>query len=52
VRGAALIAAVCAAVTAIITVHFLTRYFKTRNLAPFGVYCVVFGLAMVVYNAT
>jgi undecaprenyl-diphosphatase len=52
VRGAALIAAVCAAVTAIITVHFLTRYFKTRNLAPFGVYCVVFGLAMVVYNGT
>jgi undecaprenyl-diphosphatase len=51
IRSAALIAAVAAAVTAIVTVHFLTRYFKTRNLTPFGIYCVVFGLAMVVYNA-
>ena len=52
VRSAAVVAAVSAALTAIVTVHFLTRYFKTRNLTPFGVYCVVFGLAMVVYNAT
>lgn len=51
VRGAAFVAAVFAAVTGILTVHFLTRYFKTRNLAPFGVYCLVFGVAMVVYNA-
>jgi undecaprenyl-diphosphatase len=52
VRSAAVIAAVAAAVTAIVTVHFLTRYFKTRTLTPFGIYCVVFGLAMVIYNAT
>jgi undecaprenyl-diphosphatase len=51
VRGAAIIAAACAAVTGIATVHFLTRWFKTRNLTPFGIYCVVFGLAMVIYNA-
>jgi undecaprenyl-diphosphatase len=51
VRGAAIVAAACAAVTGIATVHFLTRWFKTRNLTPFGVYCVVFGLAMVIYNA-
>jgi undecaprenyl-diphosphatase len=51
VRGAAFVAAVFAAVTGILTVHFLTRWFKTRNLAPFGLYCVVFGAAMVVYNA-
>jgi undecaprenyl-diphosphatase len=51
VRGAAVIAAVFAAVTGILTVHFLTRYFKTRNLTPFGIYCVLFGAAMVVYNA-
>jgi len=50
VRSAALVAAVAAAITAIITVHFLTRYFKTRTLTPFGIYCVVFGLAMVIYN--
>jgi undecaprenyl-diphosphatase len=51
VRGAAIIAAVCAAATAVVTVHFLTRYFKTRTLTPFGLYCVIFGLAMVIYNA-
>ena len=51
VRGAAVLAAVFAAGTAILTVHFLTRYFKTRNLTPFGIYCLVFGAAMVIYNA-
>ena len=51
VRGAAFVAAVAAAITAIISVHYLTRYFKTRTLRPFGIYCVVFGLAMVIYNA-
>jgi undecaprenyl-diphosphatase len=51
IRGEAVIAAASAAVFAIFTVHFLTRYFKTRNLIPFGIYCVVFGTAMVIYNA-
>jgi undecaprenyl-diphosphatase len=51
VRGAALIAAVVAAVVAVFTVHFLTRYFKTRTLIPFAIYCLLFGAAMIVYNA-
>jgi undecaprenyl-diphosphatase len=51
VRGAALIAAVCAAVTAIICVRYLMRYFETRTLRPFGIYCIGFGTAMVIYNA-
>jgi undecaprenyl-diphosphatase len=51
IRGPAVIAAVVAAVTAVFTVHFLTRYFKTRNMIPFGIYCIVFGAAMVIYNA-
>ena len=51
VRGAAVIASVAAAITAVITVHFLMRYFKTNNLIPFGIYCILFGGAMVVYNA-
>lgn len=51
VRGAALIAAVVAAGVAILTVHFLTRYLKRGNLTPFGIYCLLFGTAMVVYNA-
>jgi len=51
IRGPAVIAAIVAAITAVFTVHFLTRYFKTRNLIPFGIYCIVFGAAMVIYNA-
>jgi undecaprenyl-diphosphatase len=51
IRGYALLAAVVAGVTAVFTVHFLTRFFKRGNLNPFAIYCVVFGLAMVIYNA-
>jgi undecaprenyl-diphosphatase len=51
VRGYALLAAVAAAITAVFTVHFLSRYFRRGNLIPFAIYCVVFGLAMVIYNA-
>ena len=50
IRGAAVIAAVFAAVTAVITVHFLTRYFKNRNLIPFGIYCILFGAFMTVFT--
>jgi undecaprenyl-diphosphatase len=50
VRGAAFIAAIFAAVTAVITVHFLTRYFEKGNLRPFGVYCIVFGIFMVLFT--
>jgi undecaprenyl-diphosphatase len=52
VRKEALIAAGCAAVAGVFTVHFLTRYFRTRNLIPFGIYCLVFGAFMVVYTQT
>jgi undecaprenyl-diphosphatase len=51
VRKAAIIAAVCAAIAGVFTVHFLTRYFRTRNLIPFGIYCLLFGAAMVIYTA-
>jgi undecaprenyl-diphosphatase len=51
IRGAAVVAAISAAITAVFTVHFLMRYFKTRTLTPFGIYCIVFGVAMVIYNA-
>jgi undecaprenyl-diphosphatase len=50
VRGQALVGCVAAAITAVFTVRFLVGYFKTRTLTPFAVYCVVFGLIMVVYT--
>ncbi len=51
IRGYAVLAAAVAAVVAVFTVHFLTRYFRRGNLNPFAAYCVLFGAAMVVYNA-
>ena len=51
IRGPAVVAAIAAAVTAVFTVAFLMRYFKRGNLIPFGIYCIVFGAAMVIYNA-
>jgi undecaprenyl-diphosphatase len=50
IRGQALVACAVAAVTAVFTVRFLVGYFKTKTLTPFAVYCLVFGLAMVVYT--
>ena len=52
VRGQAAVACAVAAVTAVFTVAFLVRYFKTRTLTPFAVYCLLFGAAMVIYTHT
>ena len=51
VRGQAAVAALCAAVAAFVSVRFLLKYFETRSLRPFGIYCLVFGFAMVIYTA-
>jgi undecaprenyl-diphosphatase len=52
IRGQALVAMAVAAVTAVFTVSFLVKYFKTRTLVPFGVYCVLFGFAMLIYTVS
>jgi undecaprenyl-diphosphatase len=51
VRGQSVAACISAAVAAYFTVKFLVGYFKTRTLTPFAVYCLIFGSAMVIYNA-
>jgi undecaprenyl-diphosphatase len=48
VRGPALLGAVCAAVTAYLTVRFLVRYFETNRLTPFAIYCGVAGAVLTV----
>ncbi len=45
VRGPALVGALGAAVTAYLAVRFLMRFFETRTLTPFAIYCFVAGLA-------
>ncbi len=43
VRGPALVAGLCAAVTTFLAVKFLLRWFETNRLTPFGIYCIVLG---------
>jgi undecaprenyl-diphosphatase len=52
IRGQALVACISAAVTAVFTVGLLVRYFKTRTLMPFAIYCLIFGPAMIIYTTT
>ncbi len=49
VRGQALVAALCSAFTAYLAVKFLMRYFETKTLTPFAVYCFCAGLACTVW---
>ncbi len=51
VRGQALVGALCAAVSAYVAVRFLMRYFETRTLTPFAVYCLCAGTAAAIYFA-
>jgi undecaprenyl-diphosphatase len=49
IHGQILVGSVLAGLGAYVSVRFLTRYFQTRSLTPFGVYCVIFGLFSVIY---
>lgn len=43
VRGPALMAGLCAALTTFFAVKFLLKYFETSRLTPFGIYCIALG---------
>jgi undecaprenyl-diphosphatase len=49
IRGQALVASLCSAATAYLAVRFLLRFFETRTLIPFGVWCIAFGAACSLY---
>jgi undecaprenyl-diphosphatase len=49
IHGQILVGSIFAGVGAYLSVRFLVRYFQTRTLTPFAIYCVVFGLASIVY---
>ena len=48
-RVAILVGAISAAIAAYLSVAFLIRYFRTKTLTPFAIYCFVIGLSLTVY---
>jgi len=49
IQGQILVGSILSGIGAYLSVRFLVRYFQTRTLTPFAVYCVVAGLSAIVY---
>jgi len=49
IRGQIVFGSVLSGIGAYLSVRFLLRYLRTRTLTPFGVYCLLAGLASVAY---
>jgi undecaprenyl-diphosphatase len=48
IRGQVLAGGIVAGVAAYFSVRYLDKYFRTRSLRPFGIYCVALGVSMFV----
>jgi undecaprenyl-diphosphatase len=51
IRGQVLFGSILSGIGAYLSVRFLTRYFANRSLRPFGVYCLIAGVASLVLFA-
>jgi undecaprenyl-diphosphatase len=49
IYGPILLGSILSGVGAYVSVRFLVRYFRTRTLTPFGIYCIVVGVGSMVY---
>jgi undecaprenyl-diphosphatase len=49
IGGQVLAGSICSGVGAYLSVRFLVRYFQTRTLTPFAIYCTLAGLASLAY---
>jgi undecaprenyl-diphosphatase len=49
IHGQVYVASILSGVGAYLSVRFLMKYFQTRTLTPFGIYCLVAGIAAIVY---
>ncbi|MGD0926774.1 MAG: undecaprenyl-diphosphate phosphatase [Streptosporangiaceae bacterium] len=49
IHGQILLGSILSGIGAYVSVRFLMRYFQTRTLTPFAIYCFVFGLLSVIY---
>jgi len=48
VRGQSLVGAISAGIAAYFSVRFLVRFFETKTLWPFGIYCIAAGIACMI----
>jgi undecaprenyl-diphosphatase len=48
IRGQALVGSLFAALAAYVSVRFLVRFFQTRNLLPFAIYCLIVGAVSII----
>jgi undecaprenyl-diphosphatase len=49
IRGQVLVGSILSGVGAYLLVRFLVKYFRTRTLTPFAIYCIVVGLGSIIY---
>jgi undecaprenyl-diphosphatase len=49
IYGQVLVGSVLSGIGAYVSVRYLVRYFQTRTLTPFAIYCVLFGLGSIIY---
>jgi undecaprenyl-diphosphatase len=49
IYGQIVVGSVLSGVGAYVSVRFLVRYFRTRTLTPFAIYCVLFGVFSVIF---
>ena len=49
IHGQVLFGSILSGVGAYLSVRFLMKYFQTRTLTPFAIYCLVVGLGSIVY---
>jgi undecaprenyl-diphosphatase len=48
IHGQVLVGVVICGITAYFSVRYLVRYFETRTLTPFAIYCLVVGVASLI----
>jgi undecaprenyl-diphosphatase len=49
IYGQILVGSILSGIGAYVSVRFLVKYFQTRTLTPFAIYCVLFGAACTIY---
>jgi undecaprenyl-diphosphatase len=49
IRGQILVGSILSGIGAYLALRFLVKYFQTRTLIPFAIYCLLFGLGSAIY---